>query len=65
LQLSVENFSEAIPGVNPNMVLKTVLMTQYLDVLKETAANGKNTFILPSSPAQILTIENEIRSVMT
>jgi len=61
LQTSVENFQAALPGSDPEQVLKTVLMTQYLDTIKEASLTGHNTFILPSSPAQILTVEDQLR----
>jgi len=61
LQTSVENFQAAIPGSDPEQVLKTVLMTQYLDTIKEAALTGRNTFVLPSSPAQIISVEDQLR----
>jgi len=64
LQTSVENFQQAIPGTDPNDILMTVMMTQYLDTLKEAAANGNNTFILPSSPAQVATMEDQMRMAL-
>jgi len=60
----VENFQQAIPGSDPNQILKTVLMTQYLDTIKEAALTGRNTFVMPSSPAQILTIEDQLRAAI-
>jgi hypothetical protein len=64
LQTSVETFQQAIPGSDPNMILKTVLMTQYLDTIKEAALSGRNTFVIPSTPAQILNIEDQIRAAI-
>jgi len=61
LQESVENFQQAIPDSDPSQILVTVLMTQYLDTIKEAAQNGRNTFIMPSSPAQVSTIEDQLR----
>jgi len=61
LQTSVETFQQAIPGSDPTQILKTVLMTQYMDTIKEAAQTGRNTFILPSSPAQILAVEDQLR----
>jgi regulator of protease activity HflC (stomatin/prohibitin superfamily) len=62
LQTSVENFQQAIPDSDPNAVMVTVMMTQYMDTVKEAAQNGKNTFILPSSPAQITLMEEQLRA---
>jgi len=61
LQESVENFQQAIPDSDPCQILVTVLMTQYLDTIKEAAQNGKNTFIMPSSPQQVSTMEDQLR----
>jgi regulator of protease activity HflC (stomatin/prohibitin superfamily) len=61
LQQSVETFKQALPESDPNMILKTVLMTQYMDTIKEASVNGRNTFVMPSSPAQVVAIEEQIR----
>lgn len=61
LQTSVETFQQALPGSDPSQILKTVLMTQYMDTIKEAAQTGRNTFVMPSSPAQILTVEEQLR----
>lgn len=60
LQESVQHFKEALPDTNAHELLTTVLMTQYLDVLKDQAQHGRNTFIMPSSPAHVRAIEGEI-----
>jgi len=64
LQTSVETFQQALPGSDPSQILKTVLMTQYMDTIKEAALTGKNTFVMPSSPAQILSIEDQLRAAI-
>jgi len=61
LQVSVENFQQAVPGSDPTQILKTVLMTQYMDTIKEAALTGRNTFVMPSSPTQIIAIEEQLR----
>lgn len=51
LQVSVDVFQKTIPGTTADDVMKLVLMTQYLDTLKEIGALGKsNTIFLPHSP---------------
>jgi regulator of protease activity HflC (stomatin/prohibitin superfamily) len=51
LQQSVDVFQKTIPGTTADDVMKLVLMTQYLDTLKEIGALGKsNTIFLPHSP---------------
>jgi len=64
LQSSVESFQQALPGSQPSDVLVTVLMTQYMDTIKEAASTGQNTFILPSSPGQVSSIEDQMRSAL-
>jgi len=64
LQSSVESFQQALPGAQPSDVLVTVLMTQYMDTIKEAASTGQNTFILPSSPSQMNTMEDQFRTAI-
>jgi len=64
LQESVENFRNALPNSDPSQILTTVLMTQYLDTVKEAAGNARNTFIMPSSPAQVTTMEEQFRTAI-
>jgi len=64
LQSSVESFTAALKGARPSDVLVTVLMTQYMDTLKEAASTGKNTFILPSSPGAVASIEEQVRTTL-
>jgi len=64
LQTSVESFQHALPGAQPSDVLVTVLMTQYMDTLKEAAGTGHNTFILPSSPGISNNMEDQFRTAL-
>eukprot|EP01124_Arcella_intermedia_P034578 TRINITY_DN85_c0_g1_i4.p1 TRINITY_DN85_c0_g1~~TRINITY_DN85_c0_g1_i4.p1 ORF type:complete len:334 (-),score=81.83 TRINITY_DN85_c0_g1_i4:24-1025(-) len=64
LQESVENFRNALPNSDPSQILTTVLMTQYLDTIKEAAGNARNTFIMPSSPAQVTSMEDQFRTAI-
>jgi len=64
LQSSVETFQEALPGSQPADVLVTVLMTQYMDTIKEAASTGQNTFVLPSTPGQMSSIEDQMRTAL-
>jgi len=64
LQSSVETFQDALPGSQPADVLVTVLMTQYMDTIKEAASTGRNTFILPSSPGQLNSVEDQMRNAL-
>jgi len=42
----------------------TMILMQYLDVLNAAAASGRHTFILPSSPANIANIEQDVTAAM-
>ena len=54
LKDSVEAFSKAVEGSTPKDVMMLVLVTQYLDTMKEIGANDKsNTILLPHSPAAV------------
>jgi len=64
LRSSVDDFQQAIPGADARELLVTVLMTQYMDTIKEAASKGHNTFILPSSPGQVGATEDQIRNAI-
>jgi regulator of protease activity HflC (stomatin/prohibitin superfamily) len=54
LKDSVEAFSKAVEGSTPHDVMMLVLVTQYLDTMKEIGASDKsNTIFLSHSPAAI------------
>lgn len=64
LQRSVEEFRKAMPETDPQQLLTTVLITQYLDVLKEASLHTNNTFVLTSNPTQVTTVENQLREAL-
>jgi len=65
LQQSVELFQKAISGATADDVMKLVLMTQYLDTLKEIGASGKsNTVFLPHSPSGMTDLMSQISSAI-
>jgi regulator of protease activity HflC (stomatin/prohibitin superfamily) len=54
LKDSVEAFSKAVEGSTPHDVMMLVLVTQYLDTMKEIGANDKsNTIFMSHSPAAV------------
>jgi regulator of protease activity HflC (stomatin/prohibitin superfamily) len=54
LKDSVEAFSKAVEGSTPHDVMMLVLVTQYLDTMKEIGANDKsNTIFMSHSPVAI------------
>jgi regulator of protease activity HflC (stomatin/prohibitin superfamily) len=54
LKESVETFSKAVEGSTPRDVMMLVLVTQYLDTMKEIGAQDKsNTIFVSHSPAAV------------
>ncbi len=54
LKDSVEAFSKAVEGSTPKDVMMLVLVTQYLDTMKEIGANDRsNTILMSHSPAAV------------
>jgi len=54
LKLSVESFAAAVEGTSAKDVMMLVLVTQYLDTLKDIGAQGKsNTIFVSHSPAAV------------
>src|SRR5208337_4697466 len=54
LKDSVEAFSKAVEGSTPKDVMMLVLVTQYLDTMKEIGSNDKsNTILMSHSPAAV------------
>lgn len=62
LQESVEAFQKAIEGVQASDVMALVLVTQYLDTMKDIGASANsNTILLPHSPAGMKDLMTQIR----
>ena len=62
LQESVEAFQKAIEGVQASDVMALVLVTQYLDTMKDIGASANsNTILLPHSPAAVKDLMTQIR----
>uniref|UniRef100_A0A7S0YMM6 Band 7 domain-containing protein n=1 Tax=Hemiselmis tepida TaxID=464990 RepID=A0A7S0YMM6_9CRYP len=49
-------------GLEPKEVVHMMLVTQYLDVLKEFAASGKATMVVPHGPSAVQDIEGQVRN---
>jgi regulator of protease activity HflC (stomatin/prohibitin superfamily) len=65
LQESVELFQKSVSGATPTDVLTLVMMTQYLDTLKEVGANSRtNTIMMPHSPGGLSEFFNELRNAV-
>ena len=65
LKESVENFSNAVGGVNSQDVMNLVMMTQYFDTIKELGMSGKNsTILIPHGPGGMQDMSDQIRNAM-
>lgn len=65
LQESVEAFQQAIKGTEARDVMTLVLITQYLDTLKEIGGNSKsNTILLPHSPGSLQDLMTQVRETI-
>ncbi len=54
LKESIDDFTKTLPGSDASDVMKTVLLTQYFDTLREIGSAGKSTTILlPNSPGSV------------
>jgi len=58
---SVENMKEST-GMSPQEVVHMMLVTQYLDVLKDFAQSGKSAIVVPSGPGGVGDIEAQVRN---
>ena len=65
LKDSVEAFSKAVEGSTPHDVMMLVLVTQYLDTMKEIGASDKsNTVFVSHSPAAIGDLFRQIQEAI-
>jgi regulator of protease activity HflC (stomatin/prohibitin superfamily) len=65
LQESVELFQKAVEGARAQDVLNLVVLTQYLDTLKEIGASAHtNTILVPHSPGTLGRLREEIASAV-
>lgn len=65
LKQSVEAFSAAVEGTTPRDVMMLVLVTQYLDTIKEIGAQDKsNTLFMSHSPAVIGDLFRQIQETV-
>ena len=65
LSESVEAFQQAIKGTEARDVMTLVLVTQYLDTMKEIGGNSRsNTILLPHSPGALRDLTDQIREAI-
>lgn len=66
LKESVEEFSKAVEGSTPRDVMMLVLVTQYLDTMKEIGANDKsNTILMSHSPSAVSDLFHQMQDAIT
>ena len=58
---SIDNMKGST-GLEPKEVVHMMLVTQYMDVLKDFAVSGKSSLVLPGGPDALSNIENSIRN---
>lgn len=65
LRESVEQFQQAVDGATAKDVMQLVLITQWLDTLKEVGANTRsNTILLPHSPGALADIAQQLQTAV-
>jgi regulator of protease activity HflC (stomatin/prohibitin superfamily) len=65
LKESVEAFSKAVEGSTPKDVMMLVLVTQYLDTMKEIGANDKsNTILMSHSPGAVSDLYRQMQDAV-
>ena len=65
LKESVETFSKAVEGSTPKDVMMLVLVTQYLDTMKEIGANDKsNTILMAHSPGAVTDLFRQMQEAI-
>jgi len=65
LRESVHEFQEGIPGTSAQDVMTLVLVTQYLDTLKDIGASSRsNTVLIPHSPGALPDLSEQIRNAV-
>lgn len=66
LEASVSAFQKAIPGAQANDVMQLVVLTQYMDTLKEMTRSGQSKVILmPSDPGGVNNLVGQLRNAFT
>lgn len=65
LKESLAEFQHQVPGMDNQVLMNLIMLSQYFDTLKEMSAHGKmNTIMLPGSPAGVEDISNQIRNAI-
>ncbi|EKX40773.1 hypothetical protein GUITHDRAFT_158272 [Guillardia theta CCMP2712] len=57
---SIESMQESC-GLQPSEVVHMMLVTQYMDVLKDFAQSGRATMVVPHGPSALSDVEQQVR----
>jgi regulator of protease activity HflC (stomatin/prohibitin superfamily) len=60
LQDSVKAFQEAVPGSNAAGAMEMVVLTQYMDMMRDIAGKNAKLILLPSGPSAVGNLRQEI-----
>jgi hypothetical protein len=62
LKESVLEFNESVHGTTPSDVMQLMMVTQYLDMLRDVGSrSGANTIFIPHTPSAVQDIQSQIR----
>ncbi len=65
LRESVNQFKESVEGATSQDVMNLVMLTQYLDTLKEIGASSRtNVLLIPHGPAALTDLSSQMREAM-
>jgi regulator of protease activity HflC (stomatin/prohibitin superfamily)/ubiquitin len=61
LKESVNEFQGGVAGTTASDVMQLVMMTQYLDTIKDATAHGNSTMFLPGNPGGLNDMQSQVR----
>merc|ERR1711865_336894 len=61
LKESVNEFQGGVAGTTASDVMQLVMMTQYLDTIKDASAHGNSTIFIPGNPGGLNDMQTQVR----
>jgi regulator of protease activity HflC (stomatin/prohibitin superfamily) len=61
LKESVVGFNEGVVGTSPADVMQLMMVTQYLDMMKDVGMNSKSTVFIPHTPGAVTDVQSQMR----
>merc|ERR550537_224047 len=61
LKNSVLEFNDGVVGTTPADVMQLMMVTQYLDMLKDVGLNSKSTLFIPHTPGAVADVQSQMR----